>query len=310
MPDDGPSPAPDPTHAVTLAVEVPGHPGTHVRVEVHNPRAATAALVSSGLGLPLELWYPVVAQLPEVCLVLVDRPGLGGSSPWAHPPAGLAEQVGLLDSVLDAVVRTVGRAAHSRVVAVGHSYGGLLAEAHARQRPDRIGALVLVDPSDPAHEAAHGSPPRGALALADRLLVHDSVAGAAARSTAWLTEALGSARRQPPEVARRLRAQHATPQHLRASLAELGAIGSEAAELLSLRAAHPRLEVPAELLIARSRGLPPHLGRRRWIRQMSSAGSRMGARATVVDGAHLLMVDDPAAVAAAIRRAAQAGAAP
>jgi len=288
---------------MVLAVGVPGQPGTRVRVEVHNAGAAPTALASSGLGLPLELWYPVVAALPEVCLVLLDRPGLGGSSPWTHPPAGLADQVALLDAVLDAV----GRPAGAGVVAVGHSYGGLLAEAHARQRPDRISGLVLVDPSDPAEEAAHGAP-RAALGVVERLLGHDAVARPAARSAAWLTEALGSARRQPREASRVVRAQHATPQHLRASLAELAAIGPEAAELVALRAAHPRLGVPAELLVARTHGLPPHLVRRRWIRQLRGLGALIGARTTVVAGAHLLILDDPEAVAGAIRRVAQASA--
>ena len=123
-----------------LRVAVSGHPGTQVRVEVHHPDAPIVALFEAGLGLPLEVWHPVVANLPGVCCILADRPGLGGSTPWAHPP-GLTGQVGLIGDVLAATLDPA-----RPVVLVGHSYAGVLVEAFARLHPHQVRALVLVDP--------------------------------------------------------------------------------------------------------------------------------------------------------------------
>ncbi len=136
-----------------LLVDVPGHPGATLRVEVHHPDAPVTALFSSGLGLPLDLWHPVTDLLPDVRCVLFDRPGMGGSTPW-HRVVDLPEEVDLLSTVLAAT--RPGRDAEATadhtsdpVVVVGHSHGGLFAEGLARTRPDVVRGLVLVDASDP-----------------------------------------------------------------------------------------------------------------------------------------------------------------
>ena len=135
--------------ARTLRVDVSGHPGTQVRVEVHHPDAPTVALFEAGLGLPMDVWHPVIEHLPEVCCILADRPGLGGSTPWEHPP-GLADHVALIADVLAAC--SVDPA--QPVALVGHSYAGILVKAFARMHPERVAALVLVDPSLASQEAS------------------------------------------------------------------------------------------------------------------------------------------------------------
>ena len=77
-------------------------------MEVHHPDAPVVALFEAGLGLPLEVWHPVVERLPGVCCILTDRPGLGGSTPWERPPV-LADQVALISDVLAASSPAPGR---------------------------------------------------------------------------------------------------------------------------------------------------------------------------------------------------------
>ena len=62
-----------------------------------------------------------------------------GSSSWpAQRPLSLADEVALLDPVL--------AAAGGRCHLVGHSYGGAVALAVARARPECIDSLVLFEP--------------------------------------------------------------------------------------------------------------------------------------------------------------------
>jgi pimeloyl-ACP methyl ester carboxylesterase len=84
-----------------------------------------------------------------------DLYGSGKSPTWPGVrPLSLADEVALLDSVL--------AAAGARYHLVGHSYGGAVALAAARARPERVESLVLFEPvlfsvlvaEDPEQEAA------------------------------------------------------------------------------------------------------------------------------------------------------------
>jgi pimeloyl-ACP methyl ester carboxylesterase len=287
-------PVPPPLSFRRLGVPIAGQPGTVVNAEVHHPERPETVLVLSGLGLPLELWYPVVAAVPQACLVLVDRPGLGGSSAWHHPPTGLADQFAVLDAVLDAAGRS------GPVVLVGHSYGGLLAQAYARLRPQEVSALVLVDSSDPDEEAVSLAPSPKVLRLVDRFTSTRWGAGLAGRAARWLIISVGTARvdaMRPP----RLRIDASTVRRqLNGTMAELGAIRSAAAELARAIEGDPVLGVPSRLLICRWGGWPLYREQRRWISRQVQRGEVIRAQPVVHCGAHLLMLDNPTALADSI----------
>lgn len=74
-------------------------------------------------------------------VIAYDRVGLGEStSPGG--PRSLSDGLAELTQVLKAH-------ASGQVVLVGHSIGGLLAFEYARQQPERVHALVLLDSSHP-----------------------------------------------------------------------------------------------------------------------------------------------------------------
>jgi len=249
----------------------------------------------AGLGLPLEVWHPVVERLPGVCCILADRPGLGGSAPWEHPP-GLADQVALIGDVLAASSPVPDQP----VALVGHSYAAILVEAFARLHPDHVWALVLVDPSLPAQEAAGTTVverfPHAARSLARRLRRLGRWLGwaLAAGGTTWV----GTGPSSSGPIARAYR----DPVHQRASVEELLEIGGEAAELIALAARCAVPDVPIGVIAATRRGGPVPLPKGHWVRALTDRARELGPRAQVirVEGAHLLMLDNPQGLARAI----------
>lgn len=308
-----------------LALDVPDHPGAVLRVEVHHGDAPVTALFSSGLGLPLDLWHPVVALLPDVRCVLVDRPGTGGSTAW-HRVVDLPEEVGLLGTVLDAVHPD---ADADPVVLVGHSHGGLHVEGLARTRPGAVRSVVLVDPSDPEREARA---PRleGSLGdVAARAVSGPRLAPATAGLAALAVLSGGAVRGAAPRVVRmRRRPRPATaadpvlgaahealvrayeqPDQLSATVAELAAAREDALGLLRLAAGAPLPDVPLELVVAVRGGWPGHRLRRSWLRTMARRAHTLGPRTvtTLADAGHLVMLDAPELLATVLRRAAGPG---
>ena len=286
-----------------LLVDVPGHPGATLRVEVHHPGAPVTALFSSGLGLPLDLWYPVTDLLPDVRCVLFDRPGMGGSTPW-HRVVDLPEEVALLSTVLAAAAPGPGPdAATTPAVVVGHSHGGLFAEGLARTHPEVVRGLVLVDASDPVMEATRlqlGGPAATAAAwVAARPWLAPLAKGFAA--TAVL---VGGATRPASEQARRaLETAYGQPAQLEATVAELAAVGDDARALVALSATHPLPDVPVQLVVATRAGRPTRHRRGAWLRRMTDRAAQLGPGTvrTDVDSGHLVMLDAPDAVARAVR---------
>jgi pimeloyl-ACP methyl ester carboxylesterase len=101
-------------------------------------------------------WRPLMDRLGcRYRTLAADLYGSGKSPTWPGVrPLSLADEVALLDSVL--------AAAGARYHLVGHSYGGAVALAAARARPERVESLVLFEPvlfsvlvaEDPEQEAA------------------------------------------------------------------------------------------------------------------------------------------------------------
>ncbi len=100
--------------------------------------SATPVIFLSGWGCDTSLWVnqaPVLARHYRV--LLIDLPGHGGSDKPDIPYS--------IDLFVGAVNAVVERVQAPRVVAVGHSLGGLVAYEYARRWPEKIGALIWVD---------------------------------------------------------------------------------------------------------------------------------------------------------------------
>jgi pimeloyl-ACP methyl ester carboxylesterase len=281
-----------------LLVDVPGHPGATLRVEVHHADAPVTALFSSGLGLPLDLWHPVTDLLPDVRCVLFDRPGMGGSTPW-HRVVDLPEEVDLLSTVLAAA----GPGPDPAAVVVGHSHGGLFAEGLARTHPEVVRGLVLVDASDPELEATRLQLGGAPAAWAARVAARPWLAPIAKDVAATAVLAGGATRAAPGRARRALVTAYGQPAQLEATVAELVAVGDDARALLALAKTHPLPDVPVHLVVATRAGRPTRHRRTGWLRRMTDRAAQLGAGTvrTDVDSGHLVMLDAPDAVARAVQ---------
>lgn len=99
-------------------------------------------LLISGMGGSFAAWgrfHDRVAQFARVCAY--DRAGIGWSDP-AETPRTADAAARDLDALLTAAAPF-----DEPPVLVGHSIGGLYAHRYARLRPDRVGGLVLIDPT-------------------------------------------------------------------------------------------------------------------------------------------------------------------
>ncbi|QSX77965.1 alpha/beta fold hydrolase [Agrilutibacter solisilvae] len=95
----------------------------------------------SGFGQGAGVWTDTIAKLGADCTCITyARAGLGKSGTDGAPKT-IDQHVQDLGAVIDAL------APGRKVVLVGHSYGGLLATEFARQHPQRLRGLVLVDPA-------------------------------------------------------------------------------------------------------------------------------------------------------------------
>jgi pimeloyl-ACP methyl ester carboxylesterase len=80
---------------------------------------------------------PVVAELPGVHLISIDRPGFGWSKGGWLP---YQEQIDVVHELLSALKL-------APAVLVGHSFGGTLALGVARRYPQDVASLILVAPA-------------------------------------------------------------------------------------------------------------------------------------------------------------------
>jgi pimeloyl-ACP methyl ester carboxylesterase len=98
----------------------------------------TPVIFLSGWGCDTSLWVnqaPVLA--PHYRVLLIDLPGHGGSDKPDIPYS--------IDLFLGAVNAVVEQVQAPKVVAVGHSLGGMVAYEYARRWPEKIVALIWVD---------------------------------------------------------------------------------------------------------------------------------------------------------------------
>ncbi|MGX9790374.1 alpha/beta fold hydrolase [Mycobacterium sp. MMS18-G62] len=106
-----------------------------LHVHRYGPAGPPQVLAIHGLTGHGRRWETLATRhLPEIAITAPDLIGHGRSS-WAAPwtlDSNVAALAGLLDGP---------------VVVVGHSFGGAVALKLAAERPDLVGALVLLDPA-------------------------------------------------------------------------------------------------------------------------------------------------------------------
>jgi proline iminopeptidase len=108
------------------------------------PDAATLLVLHGGPGYSHEYLEPLEnLASPRLRVVAFDQRGGGRSRTPPDAALTLAAHVSDVDAVRAA------SGAESRVIVLGHSWGGFLAQAYAAEHPDRVRALVCVDPMPP-----------------------------------------------------------------------------------------------------------------------------------------------------------------
>ena len=109
-----------------------------LHVHRYGPPGPVQLLALHGLTGHGQRWQQLAGYLPEIAIAAPDLLGHGKSS-WAAPwtiDANIAALSALLDDESD-----------GPVLVVGHSFGGGLAMHLAAARPDRVAALLLLDPA-------------------------------------------------------------------------------------------------------------------------------------------------------------------
>jgi poly(3-hydroxyoctanoate) depolymerase len=252
--------------------------------------APPAVLLVGGCGVPFYVWDPVVALLADRRVLRLDRPGLAGT-PWPGRLPTLEEEIATLADLIEAL--------GSAPVVVAHSMGGLHAEGLVRRFPDRVAGLVLVDGSVEREPTTPGTgdgwrrlaatadrvmrlvpPTRPLGSFADRLL--SSVQSTQLRLTTPRPGAQRTVYREPDAIA--------------SVIAEQAAYAAQIADLAALRKQQAWPLLPVRVLTAAGDGGDS------WVRAQAWLADQLRAEHSVVAGSrHLMMLDRPDAIAAAVR---------
>ncbi|SOB80739.1 alpha/beta fold hydrolase [Streptomyces sp. 1331.2] len=243
----------------------------------------TPVVLIAGCGTSSLTWLPVLPELSRHGRVVAyDRAGLGASEP-ERTAVGRATGPSLDGGIEDlaALVRHLGA---GPAILVGHSWGGQLAQLLARQRPELVAGLVLVDP---AHEDFQ---PRS-IRLAEAALLR-----------LWLLRSAPAATAPGPAdpLARAEAAVVGHSHQRRTVLAENRLTNVTTAEIRRRRSATPLPDVPVAVLSA-TEGLPRAM-RSRWtaLQSQVASGAPRGTHGTVREAGHAIHADQPGAVVAAV----------
>jgi len=111
----------------------------HVFCEGSGP---VTVLIQAGLNNFSVHWRQLQSRLSKHAKTCaIDRAGMGWSEATSNPST-------LDNMVADMHAVTTAVAPAEPLVLVGHSYGGIVVRAYAQAHPDRIKAMVLVDPAN------------------------------------------------------------------------------------------------------------------------------------------------------------------
>lgn len=268
-------------------------------------------LLESGVAASSLSWavvQPAIAQFTRVCAY--DRAGLG----WSDAPSSARTFVRIVDE-LSAVLAHV--APSERCVLVGHSFGSFVVRAYAAAHPERVAALVLVDP---AVEWLTMTPQRAHLLWGGRhlsrigaLLAHvgvvracltlltGGVPGAPRRfvrifgptAARTLERLVGEVRKLPAHVHPVVQAHWCQPKCFHAMADHLTALERDGAAIAAIV---PPREVPVAV-ISSGEQPPGHLDAHRALAGASSRGRHViAARST-----HWVQFDEPELIVAVVR---------
>jgi pimeloyl-ACP methyl ester carboxylesterase len=120
-------------------------PGARLRYCLAGTSGAPLLVFENGWGASYEQWFWMERELAaHAQLLFYNRAGIGGSELLApQTVAGLSDQFAALPAALGLA---------KPVVAIGHSYGGLMCSLHAAQRGDVLKSLVEIDPTSEVAE--------------------------------------------------------------------------------------------------------------------------------------------------------------
>lgn len=288
MPDGGPEPVPDLEEPEERDARDERFGGRLVHVVVE-PGHGPPVIMIAGCGMPSYAWDPVARLLAGQEVVRLDRPGMGGT-PWPDHLPTLVEETGTLIELA---------ARHRGGVLVAHSMASFHAESAIRQRPDLVEGVVLVDGSiETVHRPPIGEAAWLALARGAEWAAQVPMLAALGPVADRITVTAQSRRRLLDPMDDRSSATYSRADAVASVIAESAAYRRQANELIRLRATTGwPAGLPVEVITAAGAG-----GSRRVAAQRALA-ELLGGRQTVLpDSRHLVMMDDPQAIAAAVRR--------
>jgi pimeloyl-ACP methyl ester carboxylesterase len=262
-----------------------------------------AVILESGLGVPALGWAlvePGVSRLTRVCSY--DRAGYGWSAPGPDPRTA------------DEIVRELHSAlGHAGIpppyVLVGHSFGGMLVRVFAARYPGEVAGMVLVDASHEEQDAR--LPPSMKRAYDYQVAQLHSI-----RSALPILRNLGIARllagqagpgvSLPKDLEDEFRYLQLEPKYLDAELAETAAMPESEAET---RAAGSLGDRPLIVLTASKVTYPANVPaadaeafHKMWVEELQLSLVKLSTRGrqVMVDATHLIPLQAPQAVVAAI----------
>jgi lipase len=109
-----------------------------LHVHSYGPAGAPRVLALHGLTGHGQRWRHLADHLPDIAVAAPDLLGHGRSS-WAAPWT--------IDANVSALAALLDEEGTTRVLVVGHSFGGGLAMHLAAARPDLVAGLLLLDPA-------------------------------------------------------------------------------------------------------------------------------------------------------------------
>lgn len=250
------------------------------------PRPGPPVLLTGGCGVSATYWTGVIQLLPDVHLTVLDRPGLGGT-PWPGTIPLLAEEVATLASL-------VGE--DEPAILVAHSMAAFHVEGFARQYPERVRGLVLVDGSV-EWPTRRPRPPGARTATA----IHTITSSAPMHGFGALVHRLGASFQsvESGHVLRheQFRLAYDDQNALAMGIAEYVSYRMQAWDLMELRRRLPFPDVPVFVLTA-AQSVEPH-----WLTRQHRLAEYLGGANLVADDCkHLMMLDQPDLIAQAVRR--------
>jgi pimeloyl-ACP methyl ester carboxylesterase len=276
----------------------------HVVVEGHGP----TVLIDSGLGGSSIEWAMVAADLArDFTVVRYDRPGFAWSPPSGrYSPLAAANRIEQLLRDLEAP---------KPWILVGHSMGGLNVRLVASLFPDEVSGLVMVDPSHEAmldDEAALKSSKRFASVV--RLMVATAPLGTARILGRTYSKIVAAQARQPIEDHELMAASTSltlcSVHGLRAVAAELVGLPATLQEIASTTAQHPLPPIPLTVITAsapaRSKAEESARETIGKLHAQQAAAVPTGRQVLAPRSGHLVPIDQPELIAAAVRETAKA----